>query len=102
MRFYCRSALASAVDLVDHNRNMALVDHNRNMALVDHNRNMALLVAIIGIDTVSGPKRYKITPVLPGGLVIQLGEGPGRQTFPDAFRSDMSYGHNPGRNDRPG
>ena len=93
MRFYCRSALASAVDLVDHNRNMALVDHNRNMALVDHNRNMALLVAIIGIDTVSGPERYKRTPVLPGGLVIKLGEGPGRQSRKNLRHNDNGVAH---------
>ena len=36
-----------------------------------------LLVAGIGIDTVSGPERYKRTPVLPRGLVVELGEAPG-------------------------
>ena len=53
-----------------------------------------------GIDTVffgpvSGPERYQKNPVLPRGLVIKLGEGPGshesgESTFPDCCNKMLS------------
>ena len=52
-----------------------------------------LLVAGMGIDTVSGPERYKRTPVLPGGLVVKLGEGPGRPSQKNRRHSDDARRH---------
>ena len=52
-----------------------------------------LLVSGIGIHTGSTPEKCKRTPVLPGGLVIKPGEGPGRPIRKNVRHNDNGDAH---------